>query len=106
MVSKAAQEFVEATIAANTITVFTTAYCPYCTLAKQVLSGVGAEYSVIDVDSLPNGNDVMDVLEAKTGRATVPNVFVKGMSIGGGSDVDALHKQGKLIPLLQEAGAL
>jgi glutaredoxin 3 len=46
------------------------------------------------------------LLSILLGRDTVPNVFVKKNSIGGGSDIDALQKEGKLIPLLKEAGAL
>ncbi|RQM29884.1 hypothetical protein B5M09_000937 [Aphanomyces astaci] len=41
-----------------------------------------------------------------SGRFTVPNVFVKTTTIGGGSDVAKLHREGKLIQLLKEAGVL
>ncbi|RHY17223.1 hypothetical protein DYB26_008065, partial [Aphanomyces astaci] len=94
------------TIAANKITIFSKTRCPYCTLAKNVLTGIGAQYAVVELDNLSDADEIFDALEAKTGRDTVPNVFVNGTSIGGGSDVDALHKQGKLVSLLQEAGAL
>lgn len=41
------------------------------------------------------------------GRSTVPNIFIKGQPVGGFTDgVEALHKEGKLKPMLQEAGAL
>ncbi|KAF0696879.1 Aste57867_12398 [Aphanomyces stellatus] len=99
-------DFVESKINAHKIVVFSKTWCPYCTLAKKVLTSVGAKFEVVDLDELPNGDAIMEALEAKTGRDTVPNVFVDKESIGGGSDVEALHKQGKLVPLLQAHAAL
>lgn len=40
------------------------------------------------------------------GQRTVPNVFIDGKSVGGNSDLQALHKQGQLVPLLKQHGAL
>lgn len=48
--------------------------------------------------------DVQRILADMTGRTTVPNVIVQGRSIGGGDEVASMHKAGKLVPLLKQAG--
>jgi len=45
-------------------------------------------------------------LKTITGRRTVPNVFIKGKSIGGGSETAELYQSGKLTEMLQEQGIL
>ncbi|KAG9398683.1 hypothetical protein AC1031_014467 [Aphanomyces cochlioides] len=99
-------DVVASTLASNPVVVFSKTYCPYCVLAKKVLTSVNAKYEVVEIDNLPNGDDIFYALVSKTGCETVPQVFIGGTFIGGGSDTDALQKQGKLVPLLQEAGAL
>ncbi|CAK4184656.1 unnamed protein product [Aphanomyces euteiches] len=114
-------DVVASTLASNPVVVFSKTYCPYCVLAKKVLTSVNAKYEVVEIDNLPNGDDIFYALVSKTGTSlnfdelfrsmcvgceTVPQVFIGGNFIGGGSDTDALQKQGKLVPLLQEAGAL
>ncbi|EDO26448.1 predicted protein, partial [Nematostella vectensis] len=47
-----------------------------------------------------------DALKELTGRGTVPNVFVKGQSIGGGMETAELYQSGKLKQLLQDHGLL
>jgi len=47
---------------------------------------------------------IQDTLELMTGRRTVPNVFVGGVSIGGGDKIVALHSSGQLASILQNAG--
>ncbi|OQR87610.1 glutaredoxin-2, mitochondrial-like isoformX2 [Achlya hypogyna] len=98
--------FVQDALAKNGVTVFSATYCPYCVKAKNVLTSVGVPYVVYEVDSLPNGDAIMEELIALTGRSTVPNVFVKSTTIGGGDDVAQLHSEGKLVPLLQKEGLL
>ncbi|OQR87608.1 hypothetical protein ACHHYP_08481 [Achlya hypogyna] len=104
--SEAARTYVKETLAANDVTIFSKTYCPYCTQAKSVLTSVGAPFHVIELDVLPNGNDILAALIELTGRRTVPNVFVKDVTIGGGSDVAQLQRDGKLVPILQDAGVL
>ncbi|KDO23111.1 glutaredoxin [Saprolegnia parasitica CBS 223.65] len=98
--------FVQDALAKNGVTVFSKTYCPYCTKAKNVLTSVGVPYVVYDLDNLDNGDEIMDALIELTGRDTVPNVFVKATTIGGGDDVTQLHREGKLVPLLQKEGLL
>ncbi|OQR90665.1 glutaredoxin-2, mitochondrial-like [Achlya hypogyna] len=102
-------QLVKGLISQHAVVVFSKTTCPYCRMAKDVLSSVGARYHVVELNQLgdePTGDDVQNACHKLTGQRTVPNVFVGGTSIGGGSDTAALHKAGKLVPLLREAGAL
>ena len=53
-----------------------------------------------------DGDAIMDYLLSITGARTVPRVFIGGKFIGGGTETRGLHQEGKLVPLLQFAGAL
>ncbi|KAF0682777.1 Aste57867_25076 [Aphanomyces stellatus] len=101
-----ATAFVQTAITTNNITIFSKTYCPYCDQAKRELTSVGAPFKVYELDTMSNGDAIQSALEQLTGRSTVPNVFVKTTTIGGGSDVAKLNRQGKLVALLQEAGVL
>jgi glutaredoxin len=52
---------------------------------------------VVELDTHRIGSDLQDELAKITGRSTVPNVLVNGVSIGGGDDVEELHVNGALI---------
>ncbi|OQR84606.1 hypothetical protein ACHHYP_13150 [Achlya hypogyna] len=82
--------------------------CPYCKKAKAILKEIKAEVHVVELDLLPPGvaSQYQDMLEALTGRRTVPNILLNGKSIGGGDDVEALHQAQKLAPMVQKIGAL
>ncbi|GAB2836223.1 glutaredoxin 3 [Comamonas piscis] len=78
---------------------YTTAYCPYCTRAKQVLQSKGvAQIEEIRIDSDPAQRAVM--MES-TGRRTVPQIFIGDTHVGGCDDLIALDQRGGLLPLLQ-----
>jgi glutaredoxin 3 len=79
------------------IIIYTTAVCPYCVRAKQLLTAKGASYQEIRVDQ-----DVAlkEEMIAKSGRRTVPQIFINGQSIGGFDDLAALEKAGQLDILL------
>lgn len=81
------------------ITMYTTAVCPYCIRAKQLLSqkGVG-EIAEVRVDLDPARRDEMT---ARTGRRTVPQIFIGATHVGGCDDLYALDRAGRLDPLLQ-----
>ncbi len=83
------------------IEVFTKAFCPYCTRAKALLDGKGAEYQEIDVTMDRASFDAM--VERAGGRLTVPQVFIGGKHIGGSDDLAALDARGGLDPLLGAA---
>jgi glutaredoxin 3 len=82
----------------NPVRMFTTQVCPYCIRAKQLLKQRGVD--VIDeirVDLNPSQRDEMI---ARTGRRTVPQIFIGETWVGGCDDLIALDQKGGLIPLL------
>jgi glutaredoxin 3 len=83
------------------VKMYTTAVCPYCIRAKQLLKARGvAHIEEIRIDQLPAERDQM---MATTGRRTVPQIFIGSTHVGGCDDLVALDAQGGLMPLLQAA---
>ncbi len=79
------------------VTIYLTNYCPFCTMAKRLLDGKGVRYDVIDVG---NSKDDWAAMEAKTGRNTVPQIYVGEHHVGGFDDLSAADKNGQLDQLL------
>ena len=80
------------------VKMYTTAFCPYCVRAKQVLKSKGvAEITEVRVDELPQERIKMMEL---TGRRTVPQIFIGDTHVGGCDDLIALDGRGGLMPLL------
>jgi len=90
----------------NAAVVFAKSWCPHCRNTRQTLDKLGADYKVLELDLLPDGDAIQDALEQINGQHTVPNVYIKQEHIGGNSDLQALAKSGRLEPLLKDAGAL
>lgn len=89
------------------VVVFSKSWCPYCRKALEALSAAGvAEPHIVDLSANENAAHIQRTLASLTGRRTVPNVFVGGKSVGGGDETAALQRNGKLVPLLVDAGAL
>ena len=83
------------------VKMFTTAVCPYCIRAKQVLKAKGvAQIEEIRIDLDPAQRDHMMQI---TGRRTVPQIYVGDTHVGGCDDLMALDAKGGLVPLLQGA---
>lgn len=79
------------------VVVYTTRSCPYCVQAKQLLTRKGAAFREIDVshdDALRQ--DVM----ARSGRRTVPQIWIDEYHVGGFDDLYALERAGRLDALL------
>jgi glutaredoxin 3 len=80
------------------VKMYTTAVCPYCVRAKQILKSRGvAEIEEIRVDTDPAQRAHMMEI---TGRRTVPQIFIGQTHVGGCDDLMALDSQGGLLPLL------
>jgi len=80
------------------VTMYCTAVCPYCTMAEKLLLAKGVkEIDKIRVDLDPARRDEM--IE-KTGRRTVPQIYVGSTHVGGYDDLSALDRAGGLDPLL------
>ncbi|KFK28026.1 hypothetical protein AALP_AA8G462100 [Arabis alpina] len=87
------------------VVVFSKTYCPYCKKVKQLLTQLGASFEVLELNEMSDGGEIQSALSEWTGQSTVPSVFIKGKHIGGCDKVMETNKQGKLVPLLTEAGA-
>ena len=82
-----------------TVTMYSTAVCPYCQMAERLLKSKGVEtIEKIRIDLDPVKRDEM---MAKTQRRTVPQIYIGDQYVGGFDDLVALDKAGGLDPLLQ-----
>ena len=81
------------------VKMYTTAVCPYCVRAKQLLQARGvAQIEEVRIDTSPDERQKMMDL---TGRRTVPQIFIGSTHVGGCDDLIALDGRGELLPLLQ-----
>ena len=81
------------------ITIYTTPICPYCTAAKALLRNKQARFTEIDVSTQP---ELREEMMMRSGRRTVPQIFIGATHVGGYDDLAALDGAGKLDALLQE----
>ena len=80
------------------IEIYTKATCPYCHRAKALLASKGVTFDELPVD----GNaELRDVMIKRSGRTTVPQIFIDEQHIGGCDDLYALDARGGLDPLLR-----
>lgn len=80
---------------------YSTAVCPYCIMAERLLKAKGVDtIEKIRVDLDPQQRTEM---MQKTGRRTVPQIYIGDTHVGGFDDLSALDREGKLDPLLQGA---
>ncbi|GAB4846731.1 Glutaredoxin-C2 [Ancistrocladus abbreviatus] len=93
-------------VSTNPVVVFSKSYCPYCVNVKKLLSELNVNFKAIELDTESDGSDIQSALAQWTGQRTVPNVFISGNHIGGCDTTTNMHKEGKLVPLLTQAGAV
>jgi glutaredoxin 3 len=85
------------------VKMYTTAVCPYCIRAKQILKARGVEkIEEIRIDMEPEERAKMMEI---TGRRTVPQIFIGDTHVGGCDDLVALDGRGGLMPLLNGPSA-
>jgi len=83
------------------VTMYSTGVCPYCVMAERLLKAKGIEdVQKIRVDLDPQQRALM---MEKTGRRTVPQIYIGDTHVGGFDDLNALERAGKLDSLLQGA---
>jgi glutaredoxin 3 len=80
------------------VIMYSTGYCPYCTKAKALLNRKNIPFTDIRIDINP---ELREEMINKSGRRTVPQIFINGQAIGGCDDLHALEAQGKLNELLK-----
>ncbi|UQB42541.1 glutaredoxin 3 [Thiomicrospira microaerophila] len=79
------------------IIVYLNKTCPYCTRAKSLLDRRGLAFQAIDV----TGSDALwREMEQRSGRSTIPQVFINNTHVGGFDELNAADKSGKLDKLL------
>lgn len=81
---------------------YTTAFCPFCTRAKNLLKKKDVPFTEIGVDGDPALRQQM--MERSGGGRTVPQIFIDGESIGGSDELVALESSGELDRLLRQTG--
>jgi glutaredoxin 3 len=80
------------------VVMYTTGYCPYCSRAEMLLNQRGVteiEKIRIDVDT-----EQRALMMERTGRRTVPQIYIGDTHVGGFDDLSALDREGKLMALL------
>ncbi len=82
------------------VLMYTGAYCPYCTNAERLLHSKGVtDIEKVQIDTAP---ELKTAMMEKTGRRTVPQIYIGEHHIGGFDDLRALDLAGGLDPLLAE----
>ena len=77
---------------------YATAACPFCQSAERLLLAKGAQIDKVRVDLEPERRAEM---QKKSGRRTVPQIWIGERHVGGCDDLYALEREGKLDPLLK-----
>ena len=80
------------------IVLYLTDWCPYCARARSLLERKGAKFEAIDIEERPEARAEM---MARSGRRTVPQIFIGDTHVGGCDDLYALDAAGGLDPLLK-----
>ena len=84
-------------MSAPAVVMYTTSWCPYCDRARRLLARKNVAFEEIDVESAPEKRAEM---QQKSGRRTVPQIFIGETHVGGSDDLHALEAAGKLDALL------
>ena len=77
---------------------YVTDWCPYCARARTLLESKGIAIEEIDVDAVDGARDEM---EARSGRSSVPQIFIGNQHVGGCDELLELDQAGRLDPLLK-----
>ncbi len=84
------------------VIMYTTQFCPYCIRARGLLDAKGVAYEDIAVDRDPR---LRQEMASRSGRNTVPQIWIGGQHIGGCDDMMLLERHGRLDEMLARAGA-
>ncbi|CAG99837.1 glutaredoxin [Kluyveromyces lactis] len=85
------------------IVVFSKSYCPFSTRLKNLLKEYEFDpiYTIVELDKHENGAELQKYIGSKTGRSTVPNVIINGISRGGSDEFAGLHEDNSLLQSLK-----
>jgi glutaredoxin 3 len=76
---------------------YSTSWCPYCERARRLLGRKQVPFQEIDIEAAPEKRAEM---QTRSGRRTVPQIFIGDHHVGGSDDLHALEEAGKLDSLL------
>lgn len=106
----APQQLVEDAVRNNPVVVFSKSFCPYCVAAKDNIAAAAQHVPAFDATKTfeldhmgEEGSQIQAYLAEKTGRTTVPSVFIAGQFVGGSDDVAALAASNELVTRIAEA---
>ncbi len=81
------------------VVMYSTAYCPFCIRAKQLLKSKGVDFEDIAVD---NDFQLRQEMMRKSGQRTVPQIWIGDHHVGGCDELFALERAGELDPMLAD----
>ncbi|PWN34970.1 glutaredoxin-domain-containing protein [Meira miltonrushii] len=87
------------------LTVFSKSYCPYSRRAKELLTKMGAQFDLYEVDLRPDAQALQQGLKEVSGHSTFPTIFVQDSLIGGSDDLLGLESTGVLRGILEAAAS-
>jgi len=79
------------------VVMYATGWCPYCHRARSLLERKGVAFEEIDLDAVPERRAEM---RRRSGRSSVPQIFIGDAHVGGCDELHALEAAGRLDPLL------
>jgi glutaredoxin 3 len=79
------------------VTMYATGWCPYCARARALLERKGVRWTEIDVEAEPGRRAEMT---ERSGRRTVPQIWIGDRHVGGSDDLHELERRGELDALL------
>lgn len=103
----AAREELDSILKKSPVIIFSKTYCPFSKRAKSLLMekySITPEPYVVELDIHPQGQALQDQLLETTGRRTVPNIMVNGVSLGGADDITEMDQAGKLVGKIVDLG--
>ena len=80
------------------VTIYTRAFCPYCSRALSLLKSKGADFTEIDAGMDPDKK--AEMVQRANGARTFPQIFIGDKHVGGCDEMMALERAGKLDPML------
>lgn len=83
------------------VLMYTKKVCPYCVMAEKLLQSRGVQH--IEKIFIDGDEQLRDQMMAKTGRRTVPQIYIGERHVGGYDDLTALDRQGRLVSILEES---
>jgi len=84
-------------MSAPAVVMYTTGWCPYCERSRKLLAAKHVNFEEINIESQPEKRAEM---QTRSGRRTVPQIFIGDQHVGGCDDLHALEDAGKLDGLL------